>query len=156
MKKIFQIVLLGGILTILAACNPNLVFEQYQSIPDRSWNKDSLLVFTVPVTDTVSNQNIYLSIRNDINYAYSNLWLFVTIEQTNGDSVSDKFEITLADPAGKWLGTGFGGLKTHEVIYRRNVFFPTSGDYKITVQQGMREDVLKGISDVGIRIERTK
>ena len=66
----------------------------------------------------------------------------------------DKFEITLADPAGKWLGGGFGGLKTREVIFRRNVFFPVSGNYKITIQQGMREDVLTGISDVGVRIEK--
>lgn len=136
------------------ACNSNLVFEQYQPVNDRSWNKDSVLVFDIPVTDTLSNHNLYINIRNDVTYSYSNLWLFIKIEQPDGETISDKFEITLADPAGKWLGKGFGGIKTREVMFRRNVFFPVSGDYKIFIQQGMRDDVLKGISDVGIRIER--
>jgi len=156
MNKFFQFFIVAGMLVILGACNPNLVFEQYQSIDNRSWDKDSILVFNIPVSDTVSNHNIYINVRNDVNYSYSNLWLFVTIRQAGGDSISDKFEITLANPSGKWIGEGLGGLKTREVMYKRNVFFPTSGEYKITVQQGMREDVLKGISDVGIRIEKAR
>lgn len=154
MKKIFQFVITVTILALFGACNLNHVFEQYQPVTNRSWDKDSVLVFTVPVKDTTSNHNIYISIRNDVRYAYSNLWLFVSIEQPGGKSVQDKFEITLADPSGKWLGEGFGGLKTREVIYRSSVFFPISGDYKIKVQQGMRDDILKGISDVGVRIEK--
>ena len=153
MKRIFQILFLVGMLTVFGACHPNLVFEQYQPVSSRSWDKDSVLIFNVPVTDTISNHNLYLSVRNDVKYSYSNLWLFISIEQSNGESLDDKFEITLADPSGKWLGKGFGGLKTREVIFRSNVFFPVSGDYKISIVQGMRDDVLEGISDVGIRIE---
>jgi gliding motility-associated lipoprotein GldH len=39
-------------------------------------------------------------------------------------------------------------------MYRSNVFFPNSGDYKISIQQGMRVNVLEGISDVGLRVEK--
>lgn len=140
----------------VVACQQNLVFEQYQTIQEKSWEKDSVLVFTIPVEDTLQNHNFYVNIRNDVNYAYSNLWLFITIEQPDGKTISDKFEIALADPSGKWLGEGFGGLKTREAVYRRNVFFPISGDYKVSIQQGMRENRLKGISDVGIRIEKVE
>lgn len=155
MKGYFQFLFLAGILAIMGACDSNLVFEQYQPITNRNWNKDSVLVFNIPITDTTSNHNLYISIRNDVDYPYSNLWLFINIEQPNGESLNDKFEITLADPSGKWLGEGFGGLKTREVIFRSNVFFPVSGDYKISIEQGMRDDVLHGISDVGIRIDKT-
>ena len=155
MKRIIQVLFLGGILAVFSACHFNLVFEQYQPVEQRKWDKDSLLVFNIPITDTTSNHNLLVNIRNDVNYSYSNLWLFITIEQPDGERIEDKFEITLADPSGKWLGKGFGGLKTREVIFRSNVFFPVSGDYKISIAQGMREDVLKGISDVGIRIEQT-
>lgn len=154
MKKITQILFLGGMLAVLSSCNLNLVFEQYQPVDQRNWNKDSLLIFNIPITDTTSNHNLFVSVRNDVNYSYSNLWLFITIEQPDGERLDDKFEMTLADPSGKWLGKGFGGIKTREVIFRSNVFFPVSGDYKISITQGMREDVLKGISDVGIRIEK--
>ena len=79
-------------MAILAACHPDLVFDQYKPISNRNWNKDSVLVFTIPVTDTTSNHNIYLNVRNDVNYEYSNLWLFVTIEQIHGNSINDKFD----------------------------------------------------------------
>jgi len=156
MKRIFQFVILGGILIVLNACNHKVVFDKYETIDNHLWNKDSVLVFEIPVTDTRSNHNFYVNVRNDVNYSYSNLWLFISIEQPNGEQLNEKFEITLADPAGKWLGTGFGGLKTCEVIFRDNVFFPVSGTYKVSVKQGMRENILEGISDVGIRIEKVK
>lgn len=156
MKRIVQFFILSGLIAIFGACQPNRVFEQFQPVANRNWDKDSALVFKVNVDDTKSTHNLYLSVRNDINYAYSNLWLFITIEQPNGQTIDDKFEITLANPAGKWLGEGFGGLKTREVIYRSAAFFPVSGEYKISVLQGMRDDVLQGISDIGLRIEKTK
>ncbi|MFV0593594.1 MAG: gliding motility lipoprotein GldH [Draconibacterium sp.] len=154
MKKIFQLTWTVLCLCMLAACQPKIIYEKYKEIDQRSWDKDSLAIFEVPVSDTTHNFDLYLNIRNDVDYKYSNLWLFIKIEEPNGKSIDDKFEITLADPTGKWLGEGMGGLKTREILYRRNIFFPDSGNFKITLQQGMREDVLKGISDVGVRIEK--
>ena len=156
MKRFLQLAMLVIVVGFTLSCSQNLVFEQYKTIDDKSWNKDSVMVFTVPVSDTTDNNNFYINVRNDIKYQYSNLWLFITIEQPDGETMEDMFEIALADPSGKWLGEGLGGLKTREAIYRRNVFFPRSGDYKISIQQGMREENLKGISDVGIRIEKVE
>jgi len=156
MRKFLKGLLAAAFVLLVVACKQNLVFEQYKTIQQKTWDKDSVLVFTVPVQDTLQNHNFYINIRNDVNYPYSNLWLFVTIEQPDGKTIEDKFEIALADPSGKWLGEGFGGLKTREAVYRRNVYFPMSGEYKVSIQQGMRQDQLKGISDVGIRIQNVE
>lgn len=153
MKKLVQCTVSVLFLLAVLACNRRLVFEQYQHIPHKTWHKDSVLNFTINIEDTTQNNNFLINVRNDINYKYSNLWLFLQIEQPDGQTINDKFEIVLADPSGKWLGTGFSGLKTREVLYRRNVFFPVSGEYKVSIQQGMRESELKAISDIGIRIE---
>ena len=153
MKRLFQLIMIVASLPVLFACRQNLVFEQYQNISDQKWYKDSVLVFNVAIEDTTQNNNFIINVRNDVDYEYSNLWLFLSIEQPDGKILDDKFEIALADPSGQWLGNGFGGLKTREAVYRRNIFFPVSGEYKIRIQQGMREDYLKGISDIGIRIE---
>jgi len=82
------------------------------------------------------------------------LWLFINVIQP-GDStaVTDTLEVTLADPAGKWLGHGFGGVKTSETLFRKNVFFPVSGNYEIQIKQGMRGTQLEGITEVGFRME---
>ncbi len=156
MRNFLKGMVTAAFLVGVLACQDNLVFEQYHTIDQKSWDKDSVLVFNVPVTDTLQNHNFYINVRNDVKYQYSNLWLFITIEQPDGKTIEDKFEIALADPSGKWLGEGFGGLKTREAVYRRNVYFPMSGEYKVSIQQGMREDRLKGISDVGIRIEKVE
>ena len=156
MRKIIQILAGVAILATVLACQPKILHEEYRQIENRSWNKDSVLVFTVSVSDTLQNYNLLMNVRNDVDYKYANLWLFIEIRQPDGQTLDDKFEITLADPSGKWLGEGFGGLKTREAIYRRNIFFPVSGEYTISVRQGMREDVLKGISDVGIRVEKVE
>lgn len=153
MKKLFQLIMIAAFLPVLFACRQNPVFEQYQNISDQKWYKDSVLVFTIDIKDTTQNNNFIINVRNDVNYEYSNLWLFVSIEQPDGKTMDDKFEVALADPSGKWLGEGFGGLKTREAVYRRNIFFPVSGEYKVRIKQGMRENYLEGISDVGVRIE---
>jgi len=157
MTKIKHQLILSIIVGLAAwACDQNRVFEEYREIEKKMWHKDSIMVFNVQMTDTITNHNLYVNIRNDIQYGYSNLWLFIELQQPGGISTKDTFEITLAHPSGEWLGKGFGGIKTNQVIYKRNVFFPVSGNYKIALQQGMREENLSQITEVGIRIEKVK
>ena len=153
-QKQFQLLLLISVLFLLFACDNKRVFEAYEKIPETGWNKDSVVVFPVQITDTQQNNNLYINIRNDIKYKYSNLWLFIKIEETGKVAVADTFEVVLADPTGKWLGEGFGGIKTQQVLYKRNVYFPEAGEYKVIIQHGMRDEVLQEITDVGLRVEK--
>lgn len=155
MKKI--IVLISFVcftLTAFYACDSQSVFDKYQEIAESEWHKDSLVVFQIPVSDSLQNHNMFIQLRNETTYKYSNLWLFVKIEQPGGQVLRDSFEVVIADPSGRWLGEGIGGLKTIKKLYRRNVYFPVSGNYTISLQQGMREEILTGIHDIGIRIEK--
>lgn len=155
MKRLgYQLLLFGLLIMFIAACDNNRIFEKYKSVPTKGWNKDSLVVFTIPVTDTLQNHNLFVNVRNDVSYPYSNLWLFIEIDQPDGAALKDTFELSLADAAGKWLGEGYGGIKTRQVIYKRNVYFPVSGTYQIKLQQGMRETNLKGIKDIGFSVEK--
>ena len=156
MKK-FGLQILAGCLLVFSilACYNDSVFNKYKTIPKGEWHRDSLVLFQVQVNDTLQNHNLFINVRNDIEYKYSNLWLFVEIIQP-GDTtaVKDTFEFTLADPTGKWLGHGFGGVKTNEMLYKGNVYFPVSGDYEIQIQHGMRGKLLDGITDIGFRVEK--
>ncbi len=139
----------------LMSCNNSGSNGEFKSIPRATWHRDSLVVFPVQVTDTTNNHNLYINVRNDIDYKYSNLWLFINVVQPGTNSaVTDTLEVTLADPAGKWLGQGFGGVKTSEVLFKKNVYFPVSGMYKIEIKQGMRGFQLEGITEIGYRLEK--
>lgn len=138
----------------IISCDQAQVFDKYSAIPDAQWHKDSLVVFTVPVTDTLQNHNLLVNVRNETTYNYSNLWLFVEIVQPDGETMKDTFQMVLAEPSGKWLGEGIGKLKTQQAIFRRNVYFPVSGEYTVKIQHGMREETLRGIHDVGFSVEK--
>jgi gliding motility-associated lipoprotein GldH len=65
----------------------------------------------------------------------------------------DSIEFYLADQRGKWLGSGVGAIVEMPVLYKQNVRFEQKGTYRYEIGHGMREDVLIGINDIGIRIE---
>ena len=115
-----------------------------------------MIKFSVPVQDTVSLHNLYINLRNTGKYPRSNLFLFIHTVSPLGSTFRDTFEIKLADDQGRWYGRGFGGIWTHQVLYRKNVKFPYKGVYRFELEQAMRKKVLPGIVDVGIRLERIK
>ncbi|MCK5729528.1 MAG: gliding motility lipoprotein GldH [Draconibacterium sp.] len=153
-KFTFQIIIAAFLLTIFWACNIDMAFEEYKPIPENGWHKDSVAVFNIAITDTLQNHNLYINTRNDINYKYSNLWLFIEINQPGEIGITDTLELLLADQRGKWLGEGFGGIKTRQVVYKSGVFFPVSGEYTVNIKHGMRDEMLEGITDIGFRVEK--
>ena len=136
------------------SCNQNRVYEKNIEITDGIWNVKNKVVFDVPVTDTLSINNIYINIRHTSLYLYRNLFLFINTTAPSGASIRDTFEITLADEKGKWLGSGLGDIWDNQILYKRNVQFPFSGTYRFELEQAMRRENLPFIMDVGLRIER--
>ena len=153
-NRIVRFLTLSVAVIAFFSCDSGRVLDKYAEIPGSVWNKDSLVYFQFHAADTLDYHDIYIQLRNQTSYQYSNLWLFIEIEQPGGKVLRDTLEVVLALPSGKWVGEGFGGLKTVKTLYRSNVFFPVPGEYTISLQQGMRNELLKGIHDIGIRIEK--
>ena len=154
MKHIFFCFICLSLLLSLGSCDRKRVFESYKELDKNGWNKDSVVVFDVQLKDTIKNHNLFVNIRNKGTYPYSNIYLFMTIGSPDGMMKTDTVEFTLADPKGRWKGSGIGGLHDNQILYKNSVFFPHKGIYKFQIKQGMRDNVLQGIRDVGIRIEK--
>ena len=148
---ILGILLMAGI----ASCDRKKVFEAYKTLDEKGWNKDSVLIFNVAFTDTLRNHNLYVNIRNKGTYPYSNLWLFLSIGSPDGKLLTDTVEFSLAEPTGRWKGIGIGDLHDNQILYKSSVYFAHKGKYTFHIKQGMRDNVLQGIRDVGLRIEKT-
>ncbi len=155
MKKFLYYSLSLILLVGVISCDRKRVFESYYELNKNGWNKDSVVVFNAMITDTVKNHNLYVNIRNKGAYAYSNIYLFMTIGSPDGKMRTDTVEFTLADPSGRWRGSGLGDLYDNQIIYKSSVAFPHKGKYEFQIKQGMRDNVLQGIRDIGIRIEKT-
>ena len=138
------------------SCNQNDVFLQYKTVVPNGWNKDSVYSFDVPITEVNQHYNVYINIRNRGEYPYQNLWLFLSKSFPDKRIVSDSIECYLADRRGKWLGSGIGSVYDMPVLYEQNIQFKTPGVYHYTIVHGMRDNLLIGINDIGMRIERVK
>jgi len=145
-------------IVMMSACDPNRVFEANREIEGGPWNVLDTISFQVEIRDSINPKNIYINIRNSGAYAYSNLFMFVTIKFPNGKMSKDTVECILADQQ-HWMGRGLGGLWDHQILYRSQVRFPLLGRYTFTYEQAQRSgkkafiENLPGIEDVGIRIE---
>jgi gliding motility-associated lipoprotein GldH len=58
----------------------------------------------------------------------------------------------MANERGKWLGNGVSKY-TLPLLYLEDMPLQ-SGGYDVIIQQGMREDVLQGITDIGLKVIR--
>jgi gliding motility-associated lipoprotein GldH len=136
---------------LLTACGGNVVYTQFKSLPVKGWEADSLVTFEPVINDTLANYEMQITIRHTDAYPYQNMWLFVGIEKDSTVLLTDTIEFYLANDRGEWLG---GGLTVKELplLYRESHQFANSGTYRITLQQGMREETLKGITEVGVQI----
>ncbi len=140
----------------LAGCDNSLVFEENHQIHNGEWNKSDVQQFLFKITDTAALNNVYVNIRNTTDYQYSNIYFFIDTQFPDSRKFRDTVECFLADISGKWLGKGMGKVKDNQIPLRKMVRFPDTGTYSMQIEQAMRTDVLKGIVDIGIRIEKQK
>ncbi len=150
---IFYIILLA-LTTSSISCNRSVVFEKNKNIPEMQWHYEDKVIFEAEINDTINLHNIHVNVRNSVDYKYMNLYMFLDTEFPDGRTVRDTLECILADKHGKWTGKGVGKIRSNSFLMRENVWFQVKGKYTFSFEQAMREEVLEGISDIGIRIER--
>ncbi len=127
------------------------MFFQFKGVEGAQWDRNTSFDFAVEVTDTLSYYNVFLEVRSKENYPYRNLWLFVNQKAPEGSIQKDTINCELADIYGKWYGRG-STLHTLSLPFEQNIRFSISGTYLYSIKQGMRENKLNGISDIGLRI----
>jgi gliding motility-associated lipoprotein GldH len=149
------LILLAPLIFCLSSCDKAVIYEENQQIPDKTWKQSEKFTFSTELTDTKSDLNIYLNIRNTGSYQYSNLFLFIKTVLPDGTASIDTAECTLAKPDGEWLGTGLADVWSIQVPFKKRIRIFKPGKYQFVVEQAMRIDPLPGIQDIGIRIEKS-
>ena len=140
------------------SCDKKRVFDEYKSV-GRAWHKDSTVTFDLPELDSTKRYNLFVTLRDNNNYPFNNLFLIVGIEMPNGFTKVDTLEYQMANPDGSLMGDGFSDIKENKLFFKENVRF--RGKYKVNIKQAVRENgkvpgvtALEGITEVGFRIEK--
>ncbi len=148
-----RVMLLFVISLLLSACDRGLLYDDNKAIPDAYWQKEQVPSFEVWVEDTTTPYRFFINVRNTEDYRYSNLYVFLQTHFPNGNLTRDTIECILAAPDGRWQGRTTGKTIEHQILLNDALKFPLKGQYVFEVEQAMREP-LKGITDVGIRIDK--
>ncbi|SRR5690606_1607790 len=163
MKERFKFFSFLGLFFLTGSCSDQKqVFEMYKSVGS-FWHKDSVVSFEFEAQDTLTTYNLFLNLRANNEYPFSNIFLIASIESPDGHIKKDTLEYLMASPDGKMLGNGFSDIKESKLWFKENYRFSETGKYIFKVEQALRKrtevegvEKLKGISDVGLTIELAK
>ena len=146
---------------LMISCNDISEYNQYKTLENSTWNAEENIFFNFEVKDTISPKNLFLNIRNNNEYEYSNLYIITELKFPNNTIVIDTLQYEMADAFGKFLGNGFSSVKENKLFYKEGKVFPVSGDYSLGIRQAMRKsgevnaiESLTGIQEVGFSIEK--
>jgi gliding motility-associated lipoprotein GldH len=149
------------IILLLAMCFESCIkidlFEKEQAIPSQQWFYNYVPSFTFHITDTSSLYNIYIVLRHTDAYNYNNIWVELG-SKVPGDSMRfQNINLVLATEANGWDGSGAGDIfEVRKNITPGPVPFRKPGDYTFSIAQIMRENPLKHVLNVGLRVEKVK
>lgn len=140
----------------LSGCgNGNVHYEEYYAIPDQEWHQPNVVSFDFEIPDTNQRYDMYFNVRHNKAYEWNNLWVFVTFQVPGGQVDRDTMEFVLQDHQDRWLGKSSGDIRDGSFLFKTKFRFPFIGKYKATFEQGMRQEVLEDLTDIGLKIEKS-
>jgi len=154
LRMYYHLMILFLVVPLFLSCDSKRFYENNKKIEHGVWNRNDKIRFEVIIPDTLRRYDFYLNVRNDLDYPYANLYFFIETQSPAGISSRDTVECQFADYAGKWLGKGVGSVKFNRFLFQKSIRFRHPGKYIFELEQAMRINDLKGIRDVGLRIEK--
>jgi gliding motility-associated lipoprotein GldH len=143
---------------VLPACGTVDVYEKNATIPRQSWSSGYKpeITFTIEPTDTTARYKIYIVIRHTDAYRYKNIWLNIHTESPGGVVQNHPLNLQLATDNEGWNGSGMDDIFEHRILITppHSPERLSAGTYRFKLENIMREDPLKNVMNVGIRIEK--
>lgn len=137
-----------------ASCTTKVFHEENRVLADNKWTQQDIEDFSFTINDTNAVFHLYINMMNTTNYPFKNIWFFTNLKTPEGQEAIDTLEFNLMDDRGNWYGVKNNDVIVNQMPWKINVHFPTPGEYRLSLEQGMRKPVLEGICEVGIRLEQ--
>ncbi len=153
MKKI----LLSGLTCLmLNACSFTTgTFEKSVLLPDHQWPALLKPDIAFTITDTVSLYNVYFVLRHSDAYHFNNIYIRATVnEPGEGHPKTGDYDLSLATNGNGWIGTAMDDIYDARMLIQPKTKFTKTGTYHFVIEQLMREDPLKSMLSIGLRVEK--
>ena len=155
---------LCALVLILAAtisCGEQPYFMETISFDGQKWTQNTMPEFKVNFEGDTSSYDVIFTFRTSTDYAYNNLWIYLTTAGPMCPSISENTaffgrkakELKIAKPNGEWLGQKSGTFIENKLYYIRSKF--CKGTYTFKLEQGITIKEMQNISDVTIEVKPT-
>lgn len=153
--KIMKACLGFFLLLLFASCGRVDVFEKNTTIPSYAWSRNYHANGEFLIVDTASQYNIYVVLRHLDKYPYNNIWLNIGLKSPGDSMYYQKVNLSLGNDVLGWEGTGMNDIwEVRKLISGRPRRFKKKGQYRFDISHIMRDEPLKGVMSVGIRVEK--
>lgn len=138
-----------------SSCTTIDMYESSVNIPQHAWQSTYKPAFNFRISDTSKPYKIFLVLRHTDKYSFNNIYVNLYIKGPGSDStIKVQRDLTLGTNDGGWQGNGMDDVYEHRILLEKQTL--KAGDYSFTVEQIMREDPLKNVLNVGLRLEKDK
>ena len=110
--------------------------------------------FTYHNNDVETPHDVSIFFRNNINYPYRNIYIFVEILHNNDVIQMDTLQYEITDKYGRWHGNGVGDTKDNYFLFDKNLELQNVGFYTFNITHGMRNNPLIGCNKIGLKISK--
>lgn len=156
MLKPYRQVIIALMLTVacgLTSCDRLPIYIHYEPTPMTGWEKNDTINFGIPPVKETGYYKEELGLR--INEGYPFLGLSLVVEQTvlpSGYRHNDTLNCKLIDKKGTIRGTG---INHYQYTFHVNTIRLAEGDsLHISVKHNMKREIMPGVTDIGIRIDK--
>jgi len=143
---------------LLTSCSDSDLVNSYEF--SNGWKNGEVVQFDFKGTETKKNQNLFLILRHNKNYSFSNIFLITEMKFENDSIKRDTLEYRLSEKNGKWLGKTRLSIVEHTLPFKKNLEILKDSTYSITITNSMRLinqvspiQNLENILDLGLLIE---
>ena len=142
------------LITLFISCgNHNTMFHEYVAIDNEEWYYNDSLHFEIDSVEISGNLTTILEFRTSAKYPYRNISIVMEQSLRNGNKrIQKTVAYDIIDSKGRKNGEGITYM-THQVPFcTMNV--NTGDTIDINIKHNMQDNILPGITDVGVLVEK--
>ena len=139
------------------SCFDNTIHFEYKGTDISGWNREDSITFSIRPLEASSYYFEEIGIRANTEYPYERLHLIVrqevisTTDTTRRFTITDKVNLPIYDEKGTPIGSGVN-LRQYQIPLK-TVNLQAGDSLQISICHNMRDSIICGIADVGVKLE---
>ena len=160
----YKIILCIGVLFLfftMQSCTDDTLYMDTHKFKNNEWKQKEKPSFKVEFPGDTITYDVIFTLRSTVDYAYNNIWLYITTSGPECDNYPElksilgrsPVEIKMAKANGEWIGSKSGTYIDHKLKFRQRRF--CKGKYTFQVEQAVTIGMLNDLSDLTIEVKPT-